>query len=483
MGGLIEHPTESTKHFTILRHSHGIVFYRGPTTTMAMSVFSDAPLPSNRTYWLQDKGYSGKTGMKAKSFLHIRGNWINVTPSMAVRADQVKPDDERAWQRDLSKFQKKAPVHVRATQRLRETVVVRIPSVAQDGYYALVLCIGDKQKVLCTSPIVRILSTSASPSSVRGASLGTLPLELGAMVLGKQAQGVASTVLSPVSNAVQSYIPSGLSQGASAADTAAQTVYSHNEDNISQTNNEHVRVRGRGELNIENGPVPPYPINFSCTAQAAFGESEPAGRPQVNLIKPPEQTLRRLHGHYLGWARFRDTTVKEKEKEKEQPPAAWNPILLTVLSLDVTQLARVDMSHALKRSVKLVFLDEVTIPPQMKVEVRVLGFIRPDSTPTPAAGSRSGPATTATSSTINYRSAEIEEKKDINLASRFLRHPSWGPKARPRSMSLTDRYGDVQMRGQQLVDSVPLNQIGIRKPTDDMREKQLSINGFYIKRG
>ncbi|KAA8574158.1 hypothetical protein EYC84_005673 [Monilinia fructicola] len=49
-GGIIARPSESTRHFSILRHSHGLVFYQGCSTTLAISIFSDAPLPAGARY-------------------------------------------------------------------------------------------------------------------------------------------------------------------------------------------------------------------------------------------------------------------------------------------------------------------------------------------------------------------------------------------------------------------------------------------------
>jgi hypothetical protein len=64
-GGLVRHPSQSTKHFSILRHSHGLVFYQGITTSITISIFADVPLPADRTIWLQGKGWTGKAGMRA----------------------------------------------------------------------------------------------------------------------------------------------------------------------------------------------------------------------------------------------------------------------------------------------------------------------------------------------------------------------------------------------------------------------------------
>ncbi|OJJ51799.1 hypothetical protein ASPZODRAFT_12604 [Penicilliopsis zonata CBS 506.65] len=219
LGGLIHHPSTSTKHVSILRHSHGLVLYRGSSTSVAVSVFSDRPLPPTRTFWLQSKGWTGKTGMRAKTMLNLHSSWVEVTPSTAVRAEQILPRDERAWQRDIEQFQKTMKSQNARTHTLRETDVLRIPVEAGDGYFHLVLC-SDGKRTLCTSPVFRLASASTSPSSLRGASLRTLPLELGVMAAGIYASSTLQTVVSPLTNTVQNMAPSWTEQ------TAATTAYS-----------------------------------------------------------------------------------------------------------------------------------------------------------------------------------------------------------------------------------------------------------------
>jgi hypothetical protein len=279
-GGLIQRPCESTKHFTILRHSHGLVFYQGTSTSLAISIFSDDPLPLDRTLWLQSKGWTGKTGMRAKAFMGRNGNWLNVTPTLAVGSEQLNPTDERAWQRDFQKFRKKAPTKIRDRHLLRQTAVVRIPAEAGDGYFQLVLCTGDKKKVLCTSPAFRVLSTSTSPSSIRGASLSTLPFEFGAMVLsiyGKSTVGTAASVASsPFQSQVQQYLPSFWTRmTASAAydvsgmqkkfDSAAGDAEGRYEKALEDS----LAVAEKEELALEEGPKAPYPINFVAQCETA----------------------------------------------------------------------------------------------------------------------------------------------------------------------------------------------------------------------
>lgn len=84
--------------------------------------------------------------MRAKALFRLTDDWLDITPTLALRSDQVEPNDERAWQRDIAKFLKKAPSRVRDTHRLRETAVARIPAEAGDGYFQVVLCQGPKKK-------------------------------------------------------------------------------------------------------------------------------------------------------------------------------------------------------------------------------------------------------------------------------------------------------------------------------------------------
>ena len=168
-GGIIQRPYESTKHITIVRHSHGLVFYQGGSTHVAITIFSDRPIPEGRRLWLQKKGWTGKTGTR-----------IDVTPKSEAKVEvhQLNESDERAWQRDITMFGKRGPARIREKHIPRETHIIGL-SEAGDGYFLIVLCLGDKKKVLCQSPVFRILSTSTRPACVKGAPIWAIPLEMG----------------------------------------------------------------------------------------------------------------------------------------------------------------------------------------------------------------------------------------------------------------------------------------------------------------
>ena len=484
LGGLIAHPTESTRHFTILRHSHGVVFYRGSATTIAISVFSDAPLPPDRTLWLQCKGFSGKAGMKAKAFFRLHDDWLDVTPTLPVTAEQVNPSDERAWQRDIRKFYKKAPARVRETHQLRETAIARIPVEAGDGYFSIVLCKGPKKKVLCTSPVFRVLSTSTDPSSIRGASFSTLPLELGAMGLGLYAQSVAQTLLSPAASAVKDkispYQPGLVTQ------TAAQTAYevSGTGDRIGSALKSPESTFGAiheslDDSSIEDGPVQPYPIDFKARGEVFVEKFSGVDEQlKLNLTKVPDWVLDRFDGYYFGWARY------EQSMEKEKLATDWQQVILNVKLFDPTQSARVNISQALKRDASLRFIDDGQVSDQVMVEIRIMGFIRPPPPvtkhPLPDSGESIAEATM------------LADACDASYAQDILDHPAWSPNVagirelQRQNTGMLDRtrtgLSNAKNRGQKLATQVPLHRIGIRSPMARMSDRRVAVNGFYIVR-
>jgi hypothetical protein len=472
LGGLIEHPTESTKHFTILRHSHGIVFYKGSHTFFTISIFADAPLPLDRTLWLQNRGWTGNTGMKTKALFHLNDSWLNVTPAMVIQPDQVPVTDERAWQRDIAKFREKASVKIRDRHLLRETCIVRIPVEADDGYFQILLSQGDtKKKVLCRSPVFRVMSTSSDMSSLRGASLKTLPLELGAYVASLHAKSAVSTVLSPITSSVQSFVqPYMPSQ---AVRTAASTGWSvsgiqdqlGNEtadanDRFAQFEDRMYSRAGGEDIDLAQGPQPPYPIAFKAQPAGGLEASLPwTGTRSQPLSKVPPEIPQRLHGYYLGWCRFSDlfkqhssvdrligrekerrpteifhmsstqtpTTAKSHDANNEEDLASlssyssasysfssWHQVVISSLTLGETKIVNVKAASAFTPRISIRFVDDVDLeddsflqrePGSIVVEIQVMGFIRPQpsspsSSPFPS-GSPSSPLSTPISTSLS----------------------------------------------------------------------------------
>lgn len=346
-GGLIPHPTESTKHYTVLRHSPPLIFYRGASTSVAITIFSspDHPLPADRTLWLVQRGYSGDSGMKIKAFFNATDEWLHVTPSTETKAHQVAPDSERAWQRDIGKATKKLlkekgpkKAHV-----ARETHVIRVPEASDDGYFRLILCTGrgtpfgtsetsGKCKTLCTSPIFRVASTSTDSSVFRGASLTTLPLEMGVFVGSVVASVTVDRYIGPVRDPIEDLVDSvrpGL---------VAETVGGLVNDEVSEWSAERNLVRDQAwfaahqthvtrsleadsesisPIGPDSGPEAPFPVKFHGKVVRGTGRSQAElGIPTANLSGVADEVQYRLNGTYFGWA----CVQPKKEKEAKSKP-------------------------------------------------------------------------------------------------------------------------------------------------------------------
>lgn len=500
--GLINRPIESNKHVTILRHSHGLVFYRGPTTSVAISIFSDAPLPPEHTLWLQSKGWSGKTGMQFKSFLRLRDSWLDVTPGMPLRADQVTPDDERAWQRDIKKFRKKAPPRPRDIHQLRETAVVRIPAEAGDGYFQLVLCQGLKKKVLGNSPVFRVLSTSTAPSSIRGASLSTLPLEVGAMIVSLYAQTAVRTAAGPAAMAIQAKTAPFQAKAAAirpswVTKTAVQKAYTTSgiENRVggiingpngpigrSQINVAAQEIAGSSPVSIDVGPQPPFPMTFKarCQTDQTSLPNNPDDIPKLSLIRMPDWVTEQLRGYFFGWARF-DTGPSKGSSNGE-----WCPAILSVRALDPLQAVRVNLAQISKRVVAIRLLEDVPLQTS-KIEIWVLGYLRAEIPPPTGTTSKE----LAEAQAAAAEAALLADVYDASVVQDTLAHPAWAAEHPAisdlqQNSSWIDRtvegYTNIITRGQKLVEQVPLHLVGVRSVTDELRESQVAVNGFYIVR-
>jgi hypothetical protein len=413
---------------------------------------------------------------------------------MPLRADQVNPDDERAWQRDIKKFKKKAPSRPRDTHHLRETAVVRIPAEGGDGYFQLVLCQGPKEKVLGNSPVFRVLSTSTSPSSIRGASLSTLPLEVGALVLSLYAQTAARTVASPAAVAIQAKVdpfrPSWVTKA------AAQKVYTKSgvQDRVggivngsngpigrSQTNLVAPQVIENNPYCIEAGPQPPFPMIFKARCQPGqISSLDPGELPKLALTKMPDWVVEQLRGYFFGWARFEASSSKE-------PAGPWCPAILSVRTLDPLQTARVNLAQIAKRVVALRLLEEVPLQ-SAKVEIRVMGYLRAEIPPPTGSTSQQ----LAEAQAAAAEAAVLADVYDASVVQDTLCHPAWASEkpdahgSQRQNAGWVDRtlevYGNIQTRGQKLVEQVPLHRLGVRSAVDEIRESQVAVNGFFIVR-
>lgn len=479
-GGLVSRPAESTRHYSIIRHSHALVWYRGPATSVSITILSDAELPLNRTVWLQQKGYSGNVGMSLKALVGTTGNWLNVTPATRAGPEDIPEVDERGVQRDLKRFAKKASGRQKKHVP-RETHVVRIPAAATDGYFRLVLCAGDRgKKVLCGCPVFRVASTSADASVVRGASIRTMPLEVGVKVGSTVAQQFAKKYAAPATMVVQSRATKVATKAMSNATVKKATTYGQRATTVGKSvaktsglDQAVVDSWNRGKagrydqvilentvciIGSDDGPEEPFPLSFEGRTIRATGRStEELGIPTANLSGVRDEVKMRWRGVYAAWASI------VPAKGVDDVSHDWHEALVTV-----GPLLYAPPEVVVKNRVQVHFLhdfDDATFF-DVKVRVVLMGYLHPP------------PEKEADPDDI------VEQyMADSMSVLESLARENWsinGALQRQRSFSerLDGMTGSVQGR----VDRIPLHWVGVRSESGAMRDKVYGSGGLWIPR-
>ncbi|KAI0805287.1 hypothetical protein GGR55DRAFT_287248 [Xylaria sp. FL0064] len=480
-GGLISHPFESTRHYSILRHSSTLVYYKGPSTNVTLSVFGDSALPSDRSFWIQRKGFSGNMGMAASALMRTTYNWIDVTPSSESLASSVPSSDEWAWQRDIKKFLKKASKDKRLSKHtLRETCVLRIPAAAADGYLRVVMCTGQSsKKSLCPSPTFRLASTSSDVSVLRGASPTTLPLEIGlkaASVIGNQyVQRVVGPAHAVVQSRMQSLTPSFIKSHPTElalAQTSIQDRFDSLEENFdAERDAPYSPFHAEGTLDEppdiignDSGPENPFPITFGGKVVPGTGQSRTT--PTANLSNVPEDLLLRLSGVYIGWATI------EKNKATDERFCGWHEAIIIIGPSPYTAPTVIPRKIATVH-ILYDFGESATF---FNAKLKVILMARLRSSPKPA---RPG--------LLNKSFASASHDKEIAIAS--LSREMWRPEVSLQLLStekvqrsMADRYVGLRSQVQRHVDSFPIHRAGIRTDRAEIKDEAYGPGGFYIRR-
>ncbi|ORY63365.1 uncharacterized protein BCR38DRAFT_436676 [Pseudomassariella vexata] len=490
-GGLISHPFESTKHFSILRHSSGLVFYRGPTTSITITIFADAPLPADRSLWLQRKGYSGNMGMNASALLGTTTNWIDVTPSSEGLVRDIPESDERAWQRDLKKFSKKTAKHKTMSKHAaRETCIIRIPAAAEDGYLRIVMCTGDRRKkVLCPSPVFRVASTSSDVSILRGASLATLPLETGLKAASVIGTAMANKYIGPARAVVQgglgkctekftpgivtkhvaknadhiAYAKSGLQDKFEALEQhfdSARDV-SYDPLPVQAAFDSPPEVVGH-----DSGPELPFPIRLDGKVVESTGQGQlQTGIPTANLCGVDDDLLARLKGIYMGWASV------EPRKGLEDIPHDWHEAII-IIAPSPHAARRVVSKNVAAVHIIHDFGPAKFFDAKLKVVAMACLCRVPEVNPTRP---------------LDDLAEAVRRNVNITLASLSREH--WEPemtiyrlKTEKSSHSLADKYVEARTQLQKRVDSVPLHLAGVRTAGMEKMDKIHGNGGLWIRR-
>lgn len=486
-GGLVSNPSESTKHYSIMRNSSALVYYRGPSTSVTITIFSDNPLPEDRTVWLQRKGYSGDMGMNFSTMFGAGGNWIDVTPASEALPSDMPESDERVWQRDINKFYKKAnnDKHL-SKQKARETCIVRIPAIASDGYLRLLLCTGERKKVLCPSPVFRVASTSSDVSVMRGASLSTMPLEMGLkaasvvgnavvnkyvgpakMLVGDRVQKVTKKVTnhSLVTSKAEhvAYVKSGLKNKF----TSLESGYDGARDVSYAPLHEQILFDHDAEvLGPESGPEHPFPIKLDGKVARGTGQGQTQmGIPTANLTGVSSDLLLRLSGIYIGWASVQPGVGHVGVSYD------WHEAIIMIgpcpYAAPRVVSSNVATVHMIQDFGSSTFFDS-------SLKVIIMAYLRPV------------PAQNRTRSPTELLSS-ISRDVDVALASLSREH--WGPhstismlRTAKSEKSMADKYVETRAQLQKRVDSVPLHWAGVRSAGAEARDQVHGKGGLYIRR-
>lgn len=499
-GGLVSHPAESTRHYSIIRHSHALVWYRGPSTSISITILSDVDMPSHgsRSVWLQQKGYSGGVGMSLKALVGGTGNWIDVTPATRATPGDLPDVDERGIQRDLKRFVKKASG--RAKKHVpRETLVLRIPATAVDGYFRLVVCAGTdenarKKSTLCGSPVFRVASTTTDISVTRGASLSTMPLEVGVKVASTVGQQVAkryagaatlvvqnkatSAVAKTVSKKALASINKGVTVGrqvyeTTGADKAVTDSWNRKRGNAGRyaaavfEETAVVSVVGPDE-----GPESPFPVAFDGRVAQASGQStRELGIPTANVREVCDEVKMRMRGVFAAWA------CVLPRKGLEEISHDWHEAIVTIGPLRYA-------------------------PPEVVVKNRIaVHFIHDFDEDCDEDGS-SGGGTTFFDARVKIvlmahlhapvsRDAEAvdvvrQHAEDCMTVLASLARDNWGAEGITARMesgrSFTERLDGVTGSVQSRIDRMPLHWAGVRSDVGAMRDAAYGNGGLWIPR-
>ncbi|KAG6041485.1 hypothetical protein E4U41_004062 [Claviceps citrina] len=452
--GLVSRPAESTKHYTIIRHSNGLVWYKGPKTSVSITILADEPVPTDRTIFLQQKGYSGNMGMSLKALIGPRDNWIDVTPH------------ERAMQRDMTRFASKASGRLKK-HIPRETHLLRIPASASDGYFRLVLCTGDgdgddtrRKKMLCSSPVFRLASTSADVSIVRGASLSTMPLEMGI----KAASTAGAQVVKKYTGVAGAMVMHGWQQH-----KRRQHRQQHNgpllPDGAASMPSPDVQPIG-----TDDGPEKPFPIQFDGRVCRGTGRSTAESSfPTAKLDDVPDDITARMSGVFAAWAIM--TPAKAVLAGPDVLPSEWLPAVVTM-----APARDVHPTVAIPNAVHVRIAAELDTPPIFLDDARVKVVLM--------AHLHAAPAATATTDALRAQHA-----RDVSVTLNSLGREAWCPhramariQAPVSTRSVGERLDHATGRVQRTVDRIPLHWAGVRSESAAGRDMLIGRGGMWVRR-
>lgn len=450
--------------------------------------------------------------MAAKALLGSNDSWINVTPETQVSVSELQSSDERAWQRDITKFQAKA-TKMQSKHQLRETCVIRIPFEASDGYFRLVLTTGDSKNALCPSPVFRVASTSMSASCIKGASLTTLPLELGV----RAAQTAANVAVSKVTVAATPLKMVAKDRVTNLAPMRkygghVQTAWevSGIQKHVDNANQQYGARRGErpildrtasapelsrgGIVGDDAGPTDPFPTRLSGIVARGTGVSTAMyDMPTANLDDLPADILSSLStGVYFGW-----TLVVSHDPIQTHLHESWQQAIITI-----SFIASAASKIAQRKTIRVYIIHEYptgTLFIGAKLKLCVMGYLRPllpsyisniQSQPKSQPQPQSQQHQHQYQPEQNHTVSTLETLNDISITRASLSRPNWSVAytlARSRTAraerGIAERLVDVRIAGQRTIDRIPVHVVGVRNGIVGVHDREVYGNGgVWVKR-
>jgi hypothetical protein len=245
---------------------------------------------------------------------------------------------------------------------------------------------------------------------------------------------------------------------------------------------------GGEEISIEQGSRAPYPIQLVARYEPGMqSNGTEFNLPTIPLVAVSDIVSLKLLGYYFAWARF----VDNKGKPLPEDDSTWNQALVSALPVDIAQLERISFTKASKKnlSIRLIQHFEPLDQNETKIEIRVMGFVRPDE-PSQRLVLEKG---LQAGDEAAYEAAMLAEMNDISTAQSVLDHPAWGPeplvqetRGEQQRLNWLEKskksYSDTRLAVQRSMDKVPLHKLGVRAPVDMMKDKTIVTNGFYVRR-
>lgn len=369
--------------------------------------------------------------MKLKAMVGSRSSWADLTPERCTDVQSLNPANERTYQRDIRR------VHAKQTHVARETHVLRIPSSCQDGYFRVVLCDGDK--VLCNSPIFRLVSTSTNMSSLRGASFSTAPLEMGIKAAGTFGQ-VLVTKYTGAAGAVASRAigARGAKVGKVAVGAAGDYLQESRRARYERLLGQNMAAAQLVTVGPDAGPLPPFPIAFSGKVAPGTGAClTQNGYPTANLHSLPE-SIAYMSGVYAAWVRIDD-----------DDDDVWMESTVTLAPAVGTGTRSYAAVHV---------IPDLYDPCLVGKKLRVVLMDR-----------------------LRY-DGDGEHATEVAATLASLARPAWSASLAWQQLQAVKASRTLSDRLLEAVESVPLHRVGVRSESASEKEANIGVGGIYIVR-